>query len=83
MDNVLSHPLFLIVATAVAGLLAASIRGVALLFTRMTTVEVTLKAVDSKVDELGHDLRAHMADEAASVDRLTNLIVSIKDRQDD
>ena len=73
----LAHPI--VVATYVA-LLSLAIAGVAKLyglFNRMTRVEEGVQRLEDKVDELGADLRAHMADEGTSVARLEALIQNL------
>lgn len=71
----------LVVPTYVAllSLVAWLVRSVVKLIGRLTHVEHVVDRLENKVDDLSTDLRAHMADEVDSVNRLTHLILSIKD----
>lgn len=82
MEDLTTHPLVIVVAAGIVGLLAAAIRAVAMLFQRVTRVEITVQSVDQKVDRLSEDLRAHMADEVNNMGRLEALIQGIRNRQD-
>ncbi len=82
MEDLTTHPLVVVVFAAVVGLIVAALRAVAALFQRVTRVETTLESVDEKVDRLGQDLRAHMADEVQNMGRLEALIQGIRNRQD-
>lgn len=82
MEDLTTHPLVIVVAAGIVGLLTAAIRAVAMLFQRVTRVEITLESVDQKVDRLSEDLRAHMADEVNNMGRLEALIQGIRNRQD-
>ena len=62
MEDLTTHPLVVVVFAAVVGLIVAAIKAVAVLFQRVTRVEITLESVDQKVDSLSQDLRAHMRD---------------------
>ena len=83
MEDLTTHPLVVVVFAAVVGLIVAAIKAVAVLFQRVTRVEITLESVDQKVDSLSQDLRAHMRDEVDNMGRLEALIQGIpKLRQD-
>lgn len=83
MEDLTTHPLVVVVAAGIVGLLAAAIKGVAELFSRVTKVETTLESVDHKVDTLSQDLRAHMRDEVENMSRLEALIQNISKRRND
>lgn len=83
MEDLTTHPLVVVVFAAVVGLIVAAIKAVAVLFQRVTRVEITLESVDQKVDSLSQDLRAHMRDEVDNMGRLEALIQGISKRRQD
>ena len=83
MEDLTTHPLVVVVFAAVVGLIVAAIKAVAVLFQRVTRVEITLESVDQKVDSLSQDLRAHMRDEVDNMGRLEALIQGIPKRRQD
>lgn len=77
----LAHPI--VVATYVAGLglLISAVRGLARLFHRVGHVEHGVDRLETKVDDLATDLRAHMEDEGKNIAHLEALIRSVHDKE--
>jgi len=83
MEDLSTHPIVVVIVAAIVGLIVAAMKAVAILFQRVTKVEVTLESLDNKVDLLSQDLRAHMADEVSNLGRLEALIQGISKRRQD
>lgn len=80
MPEVLAHPLIVATYAALLGLLITGGRGAVRLWHRLGHVERTVEVLDRKVDDLGRDLRAHMAEEGRNIDRLEAVIRSTFDQ---
>jgi hypothetical protein len=91
VDDFLSHPMFLVTYSAVLGIALVAVVG---LFRRLAHLEARAERLDEIVSEMREDLkhqgaeltkamtefRIHMAEEAASVERLETLILGLNDR---
>jgi len=78
----LSHPIVITTYAAALSLLVAAIRAVARLFARVDDVERGIDHLNDQVSALGTDLRAHMAEEGDNINRLEELIRSIRPQKD-
>lgn len=77
----LAHPLVVATYVALLGLLITAVKGVASLFQRVGKVEDGVDRLETKVDSLGADLRAHMAEEGKNIAHLEALIRSVHDKE--
>jgi len=77
----LAHPLVVATYVAFLGLGITGVRKLTGLFNRVSRVEEGVERLEGKVDELGRDLRAHMADEGKNLLRLETLIESLRPKE--
>lgn len=77
----LAHPIVVATYVALVGLLISAVKGIARLFHRVGRVEHGIDRLEEKVDDLGADLRAHMKEEGANIDRLEVLIRSTQPKE--
>lgn len=77
----LAHPIVVATYVAFLGLLITAIKRGTQLFGRVGKVEDGVERLEEKVDELGRDLRAHMADEGKNLLHLENLIKHMHDKE--
>lgn len=77
----LAHPIVVSTYVVLLGLLVAAIKATARLFLRVGKVEDGIDRLEGKVDELGDDLRNHMAEEGKNIAHLEALIRSVHDKE--
>lgn len=77
----LAHPLVVATYVAFLGLGITGVRKLTGLFNRVSRVEEGVERLEGKVDDLGRDLRAHMADEGKNIAHLEALIRSVHDKE--
>ena len=77
----LAHPIVVATYVAFLGLGITGVKRLTGLFNRVSRVEEGVQRLEEKVDDLGSDLRAHMADEGKNLLRLETLIESLRPKE--
>lgn len=77
----LAHPIVVATYIAFLGLGIAGVKRLTGLFNRVTRVEEGVERLEASVDELGRDLRLHMAEEGKNIAHLEALIRSVHNKE--